>query len=91
MKFSFVRLGTAALLAGVLAGCGGGGGAAPAAPPAATAPTVQQSIAAAAAVATNDTSTSTSASFSVVQAAGVPAVVITSPQVVNFTSSRVAG
>jgi OmcA/MtrC family decaheme c-type cytochrome len=87
MKFSFVRMGAAALFAAVLAGCGGSGGgsaAPPAPPPGGTTPTVQQAITTAAAVAANDTSTNSSASFSVVQAAGVPAVTVASPPKVNF-------
>ncbi len=85
MNRLLLRLGTTLILAATLAGCGGGSSGPAAPPPAAAPPTVQESIAAAAAVAANDTSTSTSASFSVVQTAGVPAVSITGPQVVNFT------
>ncbi|MDH5539015.1 MAG: OmcA/MtrC family decaheme c-type cytochrome [Rhizobacter sp.] len=91
MNFSYVmRLGSAALLAAVVAGCGGGGGGGGAAPapapaPGGSTPTVQQAIASAAAVADNDTSSNSSASFSVVQSAGVPAVTVASPPKVNFT------
>ena len=84
MKHSFlVRWSTAGLLAAALAGCGGGGGgggndsSAPSGTPAAK-------INAAAAVPSNDTATNTSASFTVLQDAGIPAVTINSPPVVNF-------
>ena len=87
MKTSLVRSGMAtALLAWVLAGCGGGGGSEPAStPPPATPATVSQTIAAAGALAANDSSTNSSAPFTVLQSAGVPAVTIGSPPKVNFT------
>ena len=87
MKTSLVRSGMAtALLAWVLAGCGGGGGSEPAStPPPATPATVSQTIAAASALAANDSSTNSSAPFTVLQSAGVPAVTIGSPPKVNFT------
>ena len=44
-----------------------------------------QAIAAAAAIPANDTSTNSSSAFSVLQDNGVPAVIVTSPPVVNFT------
>lgn len=85
MKLSCLRLGTAALLAAILAGCGGGGSSAPATEPAvASTPTVQGTIATASALAANDTATNSSASFTVVQNAGVPAVTVNSPPKVNF-------
>jgi OmcA/MtrC family decaheme c-type cytochrome len=80
-----MQWGQAALLAAVLAGCGGGSDPAPAPtvpPPAAT---VQGSIAAASALAANDSASNSSAPFTVLQGAGVPAVVIASPPKVNFT------
>ena len=84
MKHSLlVRWSAAGLLAAALAGCGGGGGgggndsSAPAGTPSAK-------INAAAAVPSNDTATNTSASFTVLQDAGIPAVTINSPPVVNF-------
>ena len=83
MNHTCIRSGTAALFALALAACGGSGGSAP--PPPADPQTVQEAVAAAAAVPANDTSTNTSASFGVLQAAGVPAVTVTSPPVVNFT------
>ena len=85
MRHTLLHLGTAALLAAVFAGCGSGSDPAPepAVPPVAA--TVPGTIAAAAGVASNDTAANSSASFTVVQGAGVPAVVITSPPKVNFT------
>ena len=63
-----------------LAGCGSddGGGAAP------PNTTLATTINAAAAVPANDTSTNSSASFTVLQGAGVPAVTVDSPPKVNF-------
>ncbi len=81
MIVPFVRLGTAAAFLLALAGCGGSGSS-DAPPPA---PTVKESIATAAAVPANDTSTNSSASFTVLQDAGLPAVTVNSPPVVNFT------
>jgi OmcA/MtrC family decaheme c-type cytochrome len=84
MKHSLlVRWSAAGLLAAALVGCGGsGGGDASSPPPAAGTPAA--SISAAAAVASNDTATNTSASFTVLQDAGIPAVTINSAPVVNF-------
>lgn len=64
-----------------IAGCGGGGGGGAAAP----ALPANQVIASASAIASNDTAINSSASFTVLQNAGVPAVTINSPPVVNFT------
>jgi OmcA/MtrC family decaheme c-type cytochrome len=85
MKLMLVRFGTAAAAALTIAltGCGGGGGGGTAAEPAPTA-SLQQSLAAAAAQAANDTSTNSTASFSVLQSAGMPAVSINSAPKVNF-------
>jgi OmcA/MtrC family decaheme c-type cytochrome len=85
MKTTLVRSAMAALLALALAGCGGGGGSAPPAAPPAAPLTLQQTIAAAAALPANDSATNSSAPFSVLQAAGVPAVVVNSAPKVNFT------
>lgn len=89
MLNSFVRYGKGAIaaLSVLLAACGGGGGGGDAAAPGPGADpgVVASAIAAAAANPSNDTATSTSASFTAVQAAGVPAVTIKSPPVVNFT------
>lgn len=68
-----------------LASCGGGGGSAPPPPPTSTPLTVAQTIAAASALSANDTSGNSSASFTVLQSAGIPAVTIKSPPKVNFT------
>lgn len=90
MKRSITCL-TAALLFAALAGCGGsndGGGLAPPAPPApppTTGAPVSQAIAAAAANPANDSSTNSSSAFKVLQDNGVPAVIVTSPPIVNFT------
>ncbi len=91
MKFRLVRSSMAVLLGlalgAVLTACGGGGGGGGTTtttpPPAGS--SVASTIASAAAVTTNDTSTNSAASFMVVQSAGVPAVTIHSPPVVNFT------
>jgi OmcA/MtrC family decaheme c-type cytochrome len=66
-----------------LAGCGGGGGGGDTATPTGTA--VNAAVTAAAALPSNDSATNSSAPFTVLQAAGVPAVTINSPPVVNFT------
>ncbi|EKD98810.1 MAG: hypothetical protein ACD_23C00259G0001, partial [uncultured bacterium] len=81
MKRSLIRWGAACVLLAAMAGCGGGGGGG------ATAPAIpaNQAIASASAIASNDTSINSSASFTVLQNAGVPAVTINSPPVVNFT------
>jgi OmcA/MtrC family decaheme c-type cytochrome len=64
-------------------GCGGGGGGGTSNPSPAPG-TPGASISAAAAVPSNDTATNTSASFTVLQDAGIPAVTINSAPVVNF-------
>ncbi len=85
MKYISVRSSIAALLALAVAGCGGGSGSDQAAAPvAAPANTVKANIAAAGALAANDTATNSSASFTVVQDVGVPAVTVTGPPKVNF-------
>jgi len=68
-----------------MAGCGGGGdgGTAVVTPPT-TGTSVNAAITTAAAAAANDTATNPTAAFTVLQAAGVPAVTINSPPVVNF-------
>jgi OmcA/MtrC family decaheme c-type cytochrome len=67
---------------GVLAGCGGSGGSTSGGSTPST--SVKDSIAAAGALATNDTATNPSAPFTVVQTAGLPAVVVSGPPKVNF-------
>ena len=85
MKRTLIAIGFVASVVLTLAACGGGSSEpAPPAPPPAPAPTVLQKLTAAAAVAANDTATNSSASFAVVQAAGVPAVTVQSPPKVNF-------
>lgn len=70
------------MMLAAMAGCGGGGGGGGTAAPVIPA---NQAIASASAIASNDTSINTSASFTVLQNAGVAAVTINSPPVVNFT------
>lgn len=78
-----IRRAALATMAFVLAACGGGGGGG--SEPAATPPpTVAQAIATASALAANDTAVNSSAPFTVLQAAGVPAVTIASAPKVNF-------
>ena len=80
MKHSLVRWGTACLVLAATAGCGGGGGTeAPT-----VAPAVLGSISSASTVTANDTATNTSASFTVLQDAGIPAVTINNSSKVNF-------
>ena len=74
MNSSLIRWGTATLVALAMAGCGGGDSSG--APPPGT--SVAAALAAAAAVPANDTAINSSASFTVVQDAGVPAVTVTS-------------
>ena len=86
MKSPFVRLWALALFALALASCGGndggdGGGTTPP-PPSAS---IKDKINAAAADPANDSSTNSSSAFAVLQNAGVPAVVVSSPPKVNFT------
>jgi OmcA/MtrC family decaheme c-type cytochrome len=86
---SWIRVSASLLCALALASCGGGGGGDSTAPPGTgggTTPStsVQAAIAKAAGTPANDTSTNSSASFTVLQEAGVPAVTINSPPKVNF-------
>ena len=78
-------VGRAALVVAALAGCGRRRGRwarpGPITPPVA----VADAITAAAGQPANDTSTNSSASFTVLQSAGVPAVTVNSPPKVNFT------
>ena len=78
--FALLRWGSACLLAMAVAACGGGGGGGGGT----VASPGNSAMQAAAGVATNDTSVSASASFTAVQAMGVPAVTINSPPKVNF-------
>jgi OmcA/MtrC family decaheme c-type cytochrome len=77
---SLIRWGTATLMALAMAGCGGGGGGGGEV----AAPSVSAALSAAAAVPANDTAINSSASFTVVQDAGVPAVTVNSPPKINF-------
>ena len=81
MKSSLIRWSAACVMLAAMAGCGGGGGGGAAAP----ALPANQVIASASAIASNDTAINSSAPFTVLQNAGVPAVTVNSPPVVNFT------
>src|SRR5512140_1800366 len=84
---SWIRVSASLLCALTVASCGGGGGGDSTAPitgGATPSTPVQAAIAAAAAVPANDTSVNSSASFAVLQNAGVPAVTVASPPKVNF-------
>ena len=82
------RWGAAALMVGTLAACGGGGGGgSTAAPPpgGTTPPAGAVPIADAAKDPANDTAINPTAALAAVQNSGVPAVIVNSPPVVNFT------
>ena len=81
MKHSWVWWSMACLVATTMAGCGGNGGSSGSST---SSSSVGNSLAAASAVATNDTAANPSASFTVVQSAGLPAVTVNSPPKVNF-------
>jgi OmcA/MtrC family decaheme c-type cytochrome len=87
VKNSWIRAGASVLFALVVASCGGGGGGGGGVVEpgtgGATGP-VKEAIDKAAAVVSNDTSSNSSASFTVVQGAGVSAVTVTGPAKVNF-------
>lgn len=85
MKSAFVRFGVASLFVLGLAACGSGGGSDDTAAPPPSGAGAKEAIAAAAVDPANDTSTNASAPFTVLQNAGVPAVVVNSPPKVNFT------
>src|SRR5690349_21507630 len=75
----------AVLAALAIAGCGGGGGGGTSpGVPGAPATSVRQALDTAATAAANDSSINSNAPFTVVQAAGVPAVTIKSPPKLNF-------
>jgi OmcA/MtrC family decaheme c-type cytochrome len=85
MKRTFARWAMTALaVLGAITGCGGGSDAT-SQPPAQTPQTAQQAIAAAAASSANDSASNSAAPFTVLQAAGVPAVTVQSAPKVNFT------
>lgn len=81
MKSPFTRFGAVAVLILALAGCGGSDSDAPFVPPPPDG-SVAAKLAAAAANPANDTSINSSASFTVLQDAGVPAVVVDRKSVV---------
>ena len=83
MKSSMKWFGVAALALAALSGCGGDSVSVTVTPP--PSGSVSGAIAAAAANPANDTSTNSSSAFSVLQGAGVPAVVVRGAPVVNFT------
>lgn len=84
MRRFTIQWGIAGLVLLSIAGCGGGSSESVVAPPAASSPVVKAAIDSASAVATNDTAINSSASFTVLQDAGLPAVTVNSPPVVNF-------
>ena len=85
MKHLLVRWGTACLVLVAMAGCGGGSSSDPSSPaPAPSSSAVRDVVAAASLIAANDTATNSSASFTVLQGAGVAAVTVNSPPKVNF-------
>ena len=69
------------MLLAAIAGCGGGGDGGTAAP----APPVNTAIASASAIASNDTAVNSSAPFTVLQGAGIPAVTVNAVTKANFT------
>ena len=75
------------MMLAAMAGCGGGGGGGGTAAPVIPA---NQAIASASAIASNDTSINTSASFTVLQNAGVAAVTINSHRWSTSLCSRMA-
>jgi OmcA/MtrC family decaheme c-type cytochrome len=88
VKNYWLRTSAALLIALAMAGCGGGGGGGTDTggvtnPPVASGP-LKSAIDSAASSPANDTSTSDSASFTVLQNAGLPAVVVNGPPKVNF-------
>ena len=87
MKRSTIAWLASALLVAGFAGCGGGndGGSVPApSPPPPPSGVLGEKLNAAAAIPSNDTASNSSSAFSVLQAAGVPAVTVTGAPVVNF-------
>jgi OmcA/MtrC family decaheme c-type cytochrome len=84
MKKSVTRWSWALLASMALAGCGGGGGGGDGTTPTPTT-AVGSVVSAAAALPGNDSATNTSAPFTVLQNAGVAAVTVNSPPVVNFS------
>jgi hypothetical protein len=80
MKHSFTRWGSALLASLAIAGCGGGSSSDPVVPA-----SLSATIAAASAQAANDSASNTSAPFTVLQSAGVPAVTIAGAPKVNFS------
>lgn len=86
MKVARLMAGAAAAIAAALmAGCGGSGNGGPSLPPPVSNTPLGQAISAAAANPANDTAINSSSAFKVLQDAGVPAVIVSSPPRVNFT------
>ena len=83
MKHSLARWGIVGLLAAAVAGCGGGGGSSPVAP-AVPVVAANSAIAAASTLAANDTASNSAAPFTVLQSAGISAVVVNGAPKVNF-------
>jgi len=83
MKHSLARWGIVGLLAAAVAGCGGGGGSSPVAP-AVPVVAANSAIAAASTLAANDTASNSAAPFTVLQSAGISAVLVNGAPKVNF-------
>lgn len=84
MRRFTIQWGIAGLVLLSIAGCGGGSSESVVAAPPVSSPVVKAAIDSASSVATNDTAINSSASFTVLQDAGLPAVTVNSPPVVNF-------
>src|SRR5660398_68366 len=85
MKRMLVQWSMVCSVLAVMTGCGGGGdNGSPAPAPQIPVVAANGIIATASALAANDTATNPSASFAVLQSAGVPVVTVNSPPKVNF-------
>jgi len=84
MRRFTIQLGIAGLVLLSIAGCGGGSSESEVVAPPVSSPVVKAAIDSASALSTNDTAINSSASFTVLQDAGLPAVTVNSPPVVNF-------
>lgn len=84
MRRFTIQWGIAGLVLLSIAGCGGGSSESVVVTPPVSSPVLKAAIDSASAIATNDTAINSSASFTVLQDAGLPAVTINSPLKVNF-------
>ncbi|WP_296446331.1 OmcA/MtrC family decaheme c-type cytochrome [Rhodoferax sp. UBA5149] len=85
MKRLLVKWGVACLVSVAMAGCGGGSSGQSGSAPQGSGGAVNGVIVTASALAANDTASNASAPFTVVQGAGVAAVIVNGPPKVNFT------